>query len=429
MALSAATGTITLTTGAIGTTFLVSGLAFQPKAVILAWSGRATAGQAEADLIHGIGFFTSTSSRRAYTSVSDHGIGTAVVDHMWRNDACVATHTVGGTTVGGLADVDQVNSDGFRLVIDDVFPANLLVGWLALGGADITDTAIVDISTITSPGNQDINVGFALDTGLDDKLVVIIGSGDGAVNTANNPHAKLGVGFAAGNSINQSVCAFGSTDAAGTSQTFNYQKTGEVLAIVDAPDALSVRASVTAWLSTGFRLNYAETAGSALALSALILKGGRYEVGTLTTSTGTTNQTEATAYVPVALFLVSHNNTESTSDTVQAHNQGSIGAAVSSSSRWAAGWLDKDGANTMDIGTAFHTDEMYSNQSTANTIAVEGLMDLVSLDATPGFTWVMDDADPVGSLVSYIGFASIPIPVNPRPPLIVLDAMHRSFSW
>ena len=401
MSLQVADGTITLTTGAIGTTFTVSGLAFQPKAIFLFWSGSATTGQGVADHKFGAGFATGTAARRAYTTQSDHGNTTIAADNAWFNDCCVATLTIAGA-IDGKADLDAITTDGFRLIIDDVFSAGLQVGWIAYGGTDLTDAEIVDITSPAATGTQNITTSAALNTGIDDKAVIFLGWGTltaGLIDT----WSTFSFGVAAGNTPANYTLSGNSQDAQATSVTNSYCKSGECISGT-VNDAVNRRASVTAWLANGFTLTWAEVgpAGAAGYFSALVLKGGRWEVGDSLTSTGITNQTEATTYVPKALLIASHGKAASTTDVADVHDERIIGVATSPTSRRCAAMLDKDAAAAADIGIAYSETAMYINQSTDAAIVQEGAMDLVSFDSTPGFTFVMDDADPVAAFFWYL---------------------------
>ena len=403
--MAVAVGTVTISTGAIGTTFTISGLAFQPTWVALFSSGRATEGSGEADMRWHGGFATSTSSRRAYTSQSDHAVGAAAADHMWRDDCVVATLTTAGA-IGGLADLDAFTSDGFRLIVDDVFPAAQVCGWICGDG----DVGIVDFTDPAGTGDQDYNVGIDMTAGAaDDKFVLFLGAVDAAVNTAQ-VYSFWTVGFAAGNTPAEAVLAGNSQDAAGTSVTQAYCRSGRSVASV-WDDAVRSRASLTTWLSTGFRLNWAEVdAGTTSRFSALAVKNTdmRYAVGDALTSTGTSNQTENTAYEPTGLLIISAARAASSDDATTAHDTRIVGAADGPSNRWCVAAQDKDASGTTDVWIDTRTDAIYSNPSVVATQAVEGLMDIVSFDATPSFTYVMDDADPAQSFFAYLLFADAP---------------------
>jgi hypothetical protein len=402
MALQVASGTITLTTGAIGTTFAVSGLPWDlttiPTFIFLFWSGRATTGQGEANHKFGAGFAVSPTSERAYTSQSEHASGSADTDRAWHDDCCVSTLTVDGG-LDGKAALDALTTDGFRLIIADVFSADLQVGWIAIGGSAL-EFAIVDFISPAATGDQDYNAGLALNTGLDDKAVIFLG---GPVSDAGVPNtfSQWMLGAAAGDTPVNAVLAGTSDQSAGTSITGSYCLIGECIATLYT-DVIRQRASLTTWLSTGFRLNWAEIPPFLVRHSALVIKGERWQIGDSLTSTGTTNQTEATDYIPKALLIASHGKAQSTSDAVDAGDERIVGVAVSPTSRQCAAVLDKDAAPNMDIGIAFSETAMYVNQSIAAAIVQEGAMDLVSFDATPGFTYVMDDADPAAAFFWYL---------------------------
>ena len=145
----------------------------------------------------------------------------------------------------------------------------------------------------------------------------------------------------------------------------------------------------------------------------LCLKGGQFKVGDILSQTTTDNTAETgVGFQPKALIFASHNKTESTADTPQDHDERTVGFATSATSRNCVGIMDKDNEGTMDVAHAIHTDQCYSNQSTAATIAVEGLMDLVSMDSD-GFTFVMDDADPAQAFAWYLAVGNSAAANNP----------------
>lgn len=424
MALSVADGTINVTTGAIGTTFTVSGLSFQPKALIFFWSGRSSNGFGEEDSRFGMGYAVSTSSRRVYGGVSRHANASSSAFGMRRSDCCITTVST-GAVVNGRADLNAINSDGFELIIDQAFAAALQVGWLALGGDDLTDAEIVDIQMPGASGDQDVATSFALNTGEDDKALLFLGA---SANNANNPESscRLSVGAAAGDTIVNALTSGMSRSGRPTMMTISYARTGDCVAVANtgADDALAARAAVTSWLSTGFRLNWTITSAVTAHISALVLKGGRFEVGDALTSTGTSNQNEGTAYEPKALLVASHGKAASSAGTTQAGDERSVGAATGASSRRTASQHDRDGIADSDIAIGYHEDRIYNNIDTAATAAIEGAADLVSFNATPSFTYVMDDADPVAAFFWYLSFADVPDAGGGDIELVVQDALH-----
>jgi len=402
--MACAVGTITVTTGAVSTTFTVSGLAFQPQAIVFFWCGRATAGQAEGDVKWGMGMAVSTTSRRAYTTQSDHAAASAATDSMWRNDGCVVTLTTAGA-VDGRADLDAITSDGFRLIVDDQFAVAQQVGWIAYGGLD--NVSITDVTQAAATGNQDVNVGFALNTGEDDKALIVLGNPPVAVNTANTD-SVWSFGVAALDTPVGAILTGSSVDPNDPTVTCSYCRTGETFGGA-YNDLIFSRGTVTTWLSTGFRINWAEVSANQGRYSVLAMQGTgvRFFVGDATTATDTSNHQEATPYQPVGLLIGSSGKAQSTSDTASATDERIVGA-TDGTNQATAGMLDKDNAGTADCGVAYSTSAFYVNQSTAATIAQEGAMGIVNFDAAPGFTYVMSDADPSAAYFFYLGIANAP---------------------
>lgn len=400
--MAVACGTISITTGAVGTTFTVSGLSFQPTAIFLNWSGQVAAtGGSETDHKWGCGIATGTASRRAYASQSDHAVGNAAADCMWHNDSCVTTLTVAGA-VDGKADLDAILSDGFRLIVDDQFAVAVDVQWMAWNA---TNVQIVDHTTPAGTGNQDVATSFALNTGADDKAVIIIGGVFAAANTAAQ-YSTHSMGVVAGNSPVNAILCGASSDGAANMVTCCYCRTGDCLAEA-SDDAIVFRASVTAWdaSGTGFRLNYT-TAAANRRFSALVMQGGnRWEVGDAATATNTTNFTDSTTYTPTGIIVGSACKTAaSTAGATNAEQEFSLGLATSSTNRSCAAVLDDDAPTTSDLGVGFYTDRVYVNYDEANAskVTISGIMDLVAFNAAPNVELVMDDADPTARFFWYL---------------------------
>lgn len=406
--LAIACGTVILTTGAVNTTFSVETPGFQPSAVVLCWNGRATLGTAEADANFGIGLFTGTAARRAYNAQLDHAVtANNNRDTVWRNDACVVTLDT-AAALGGLADVDAIFANGFRLIIDDQFPAALVVGWLAVGGTDIANVAVVDWTERATNGDTDVATGFALNTGIDDKAVIAVGIRSTAASGTAASDSAISLGIAAGNSIAQATAGMSGDDATDPSLTCGYGISGQLVSLL-GNDVVVTRNRVSSWLADGFRVTTDETDGSAYRYSALVIKGGRWEVGNFLTRTDTTKTDEATTYVPKGLLALSAVRAESTSDTTTAGAELSVGAAAGANARWASLIRDADASAAADVGHSLVDTAFYTNIA-ATAATVDGLCDLV--DFVPasgnGFTFVMDDADPAQSFVAYLVGAEAP---------------------
>lgn len=398
MPLQAKVGSFSSGTGALSSTVAVTGVGFQPKAILFWWSGRSESTDAigRATLYRGFGAVAGTTDRQAAGTTSADAAASIDAARLSRNDAVVAVMTAAGV-VDGLLDLQSFDSDGFTLVVDDVMPRDQRISYLALGGTSLTNAATGFFSMPVTTGNFDYtSLAWQPD------CVIFFSSNltsDPPNDSASRGHLMIG---AATGSANQGVWSAGvGPESNATSQSKSYATDAECIAFLGStPTTVSARAAFVSFLSNGFRLN-ALVSSSARRVQFIALKGGNYLVESLLTQTDTvTAITESGfGFAPSGVLFVSHGQTKSTTDTVQTHDRLSIGAASSTSSRTAQGTLDEDGLADTQVSTAIEHDEVYVNISTSSTI--DGLMDLQSLDSG-GFTAIMDDADPAQAFVWYL---------------------------
>jgi len=333
MALEVATGSFQITTGTVGATVSVTTLSFQPKVVLFSWSGRTAVGQAEGTHRLGVGYMVSATDRGGSTSKSVHSSANSN-SHSRLFDNAAITVLANNGTLDGAADFDAFLSNGFRVIIDDQFAADYTINYLAIGGGDLTNVASVTATTPAATGDQDITtVGFQPDAAF------IFMAGATAINTSDT-WSVWNLGVAAGATITNALLFGGAEDGIATMNTKSYCRAGECVANVDFLFTTTLRAAVTAWLSNGFRLNYTETING-LSIRALCLKGGKYFVGDILTQTNTTNFSETgVGFQPKALVFGSHNKVASTADTLQDHDERTVGFAVSATQRNSIGFID-----------------------------------------------------------------------------------------
>jgi hypothetical protein len=415
MALSAYAGHLTTTTAAAGNTVVVSGLGFQPKVVIFYYVGRSGAVDAVGRASHfsGFGFCAGTADRRAccFNSIDAAAAGDASHYHT---DAAAIVSCDNAGAIDGALDLQSFDTDGFTLVIDDAFPRDQRVGFLALGGDDITNAATGLINVGTPTGNLDITVGFQPD------VVFFFGIGLNTDPPAGGVDASGCFGLAVSAS-QQFVWEGLSDDGSATMDTESYCNDLECLAMAAlAGGGLSHRSSFVGMISTGFTINRLEQTAVGRRFHYLAIKGGRYAAGSVLTQMDTVTDivVSGLAFQPRGGLLVSHCKAESTQDTVQDHNELSVGAFSSASQRNAQALLDEHSVADAEVSTALEFDAVYANISTAS--AIEGLMDVKSVDAG-GVTFIMDDADPAQSFVGYLLVGDAPVgggPVASRMPVL-----------
>lgn len=396
MALSAFAGSFNIGLGAATTTVAVTGVGFQPKVVIFWWNGRTESTDAVGRATHHRGFGWATSATNRYaTSSRSVDAGASATAHNGITDQSCILEVAAGSTIVGEADLQSMDSDGFTLVIDDQFVTDLRVRYLALAGDSLTNVVAGAFTpTGTAPVTQAITgVGFQ------PSLVLFMTTVTGTINTAD-PDSSLCLGVANG-TAGEAVWAGGSNTGAATMVANAYAKRGECIATWNTGvSSFPTRAEFTSFDTDGFTINWLER-GTAPIVSYLALAGLSSVVGDLLTQTDTVTAITETGFgfQPSAALFVSACRAESTADTPTAHDQLSIGAAVSATSRLAAAVLDEDAVADSEVTTASEFDAVYANIATDSTI--QGLMDLTSFDSD-GLSAIMDDADPSQAFVWYL---------------------------
>lgn len=393
-------GSFNVGTGAVDTTVSVSGVGFQPEVVVFWWSGRTESTDTvnRADHKRGFGVAVSPTDRRAVFSQSDDAALVAAADAGHRDDAAIGALTTAGA-IDGLADLQSMDADGFTLVIDDQFATNLRVHYLALGGVDLTNAVTGMLTEPASAGTQDVtSVGFQPDA------VILFSAMIGADPPGVAVDSTMMIGVASGSSPANAVWAGASIDGSDPMQTRSYSRAGESIALFNSGiNATDGRASVSAWLSNGLRLNWSEVAGSRR-IHYLALKGGNFLVGDLLTRTDTTTPIVETGFgfTPRAVLLGGSTQAENAPDTPSIWDEWSLGAFTSATERGAQGTVDEDNLATAEVGTMIEFDAVHVDQA-ATPGTVEALMDVQSVDAD-GFTLIMDDADDAQGFVWYLAF-------------------------
>jgi hypothetical protein len=403
-------GSFNITTQVATSTVEVTGVGFQPKAIILWWSGRTesvnTIGRADAN--RGVGIATSTTERGVTCAETEDAQGTSNAHQGFRLDACVAIVDATANDFDGRADLQSLDSDGFTLVIDQQFSTDVRVNYLALAGDSITDATVGSITAPITGGTQAYTgVGFQPDFLLSLRTQ---GEPDSPGTTASSGGVTVGAtsGTAAANNANLSA---GADTGEATSDTWAYCLTAESFVdIFRTSGTPNVRGILDSFDSDGFTVNWLEVTAATKDFIYLALKGGNYLVGELTTRTDTTQFSQSGfGFEPAAVLFCSHCKVESPSNASDAEDAWSVGAATSASERACMGAKDENGLDTTEVTTALRTDAAYVNIASDST--VDGLMDLVSMDSG-GFTTVMDDADPSARFVWYVAFG----PAAPAPP-------------
>lgn len=393
MAISAKVGSFNIDTGVtVGNPQSVTGLGFQPKAIIFWWNGSTATGDSVSggNAHSSWGIATSSSARYCAENIMlDAQTTPFSVHRITRNDCCIFLES-GKDTVDGYADFTSFDAGGFTLTIWNQFSIAIRVSYLALGGDDLTNVKAGDFQLSGSTGEFSIGtVGFQPDA------ILLGGNGASAFNEGGT-WARNYIGMAT-DSSEQGVVTGGTQDGEATVYAYAYGYNGEVNAIESYATAIAGRCSFVSFDADGFNLNHLTDTAQDYVFY-LALKGGQFKVGELTTRTDGNDIVETVGFQPKAILFASANRAHSTLDTSSAHNRMTIGAATSTSNRATQAMSDENGLSTSETAYANYDSAVYAQVVDDATV---GLMDLKSVESD-GFTCVMDDTDPSGCWVTYL---------------------------
>lgn len=396
MALNAKVGSFTKSTGGAPASQAITGLGFQPEALILWTVGGLTSGTFETRYLQSFGLVASTTSRGTMASQSQGGLGTTDTSRRIANLALAIV----GSAEATLAECDltSFDSDGFTLNWTTNDANAYIIHYLALGGADLTNAAVVRWQTPSGTGNQSITgVGFQPDC-----LIHInnIGSTDPPASFAIAA-SMLGV---MDKDSNEWSINWRGVDGVTTSDTARSWDATRGMATSNAAGSGSAfAAQFVSMDSDGFTVNWT-TASGGLETYTLCLKGGQYRAGNLTKPTSgapVSQSVTGAGFAPLALLF---GGSGGTVDFRAAHAVGHIGA-TDGTTEGASTLSDQDAITiAMNVDAMSKTDKVITTETNFDA-AIDAEADLTSLDAD-GFTlnWTTNDA--IARKFGYLAFGS-----------------------
>jgi hypothetical protein len=389
-------------TGVIGTDVVVSGVGFQPKAILFFAMGRTEGTDAGAGGTTNrmVGWAAATTEgggtkQHVVCTRADDGVAADTSDarHFIANNACVLAMASGGT-LDGNASLQSFNADGFTLNIDNQFSIDQRVLALCLGGSDITDIEAGAFSTPTSgttPFTQDVTTGFTCVN--NEAVVFFLGGQNNVENDASNDST---LSFGAATAPTSRFAFTGSRDDAHAGTTLAISSLSNQLchAIINGGhSSISRRLDFDSWITNGFRITVEQLMGSAARVFWLAIKGGKWKVIEGLTQTGlTTTVLTGAGFAPLGGLVVGDPAAEhdGSSGSMANLDRVSLGVFTSASSRRCVAHYDDHGVATSQAATRIEHDEVLAH--IANEGGAVALMDVQSLDSD-GVTLVMDDAD------------------------------------
>jgi hypothetical protein len=430
MALSFAHGVLTWATAdTVGTVKTVSGLAFQPKALMVMTMGLSSGVDATSEATHAcisLGFGASTTDRRCVSVQDTDAAGAADTSSNHRNDAIAAI--LSATALDGRLDLNSITSDGFTLIVDDQSTRqNLSVFWFAWGGSDITAVETLDIAEPAATGL--VNYGtFAPD------VVFFAGCAANVVNGYRDESPSICFGAATGlegGSITQWVFSANSDFGSTTMDTDRYGYTGDCAALIALAGAanLDCRAQFFGrnMAFNWFSLNWAKVnATAARRFIALSMQGGQWAVDSILSDSATVT-VSGLAFQPQGAIWSTHGTIAQAADTTTTQGALCIGGFSSTTDRRGMGYLTEDATANAEVDLAIDYDQVLVYPSNAG--GVDTALDVGAINSD-GFT-VVRDAGTTNMLVGFVTWADAAAApaFMPRPPYQVNQSVNRASTF
>ena len=370
----------------------VTGVGFQPKAIILYCTGQTSfGGSSDCRLV--MGMATSAANEAVITWESDSGVSTSDVTHDSRNDRILLFRGFAGGGIIGEAEFVSFDSDGFTINWIDKQDGTE-IHYLAFGGDAVQNASVVQFSKATSTGNDPITgVGFQ------GNLAFIMGN---LATSVGGPNDHSSFMFGCVKSASERWCTNGfSKDNVSTGNTGRSQRNNRAIVQTDEDGTLVAEADFIGFTSDGFTLNYSTADGNASVYYALVLElSAKTKLGTFTQPTVTGNQSvTGVGFTPIVDLLVSHCGP--TGVSVLDDNFFHFGASLSSTDRRLMWQSDEDGQSTQDSSRQMVIDAAFKTLQEGTTSNIDGEADFVSQDSD-GFTVVWDTEDGVLREILYL---------------------------
>lgn len=377
MALSAFCGTFTQPNATTGNQ-AVTGVGFQPKVVIFLYTPLTAAGTAAIGS-QCVGWAVDSTHRASlWGGLNDNVAGGTNASRAYFTSRCLRIYTPAGAspTLLATADFVSMDADGFTVNWTTCDATQRLIGFLALGGTDLTNATTGTTTAPTTATTKAITgVGFRPD------CILLFGHGSTGAPDDARQHDYSWIGFATAASVGYSAGSAISNSSGSTAD--RVLKSGSVVANPGAAPSILHDAALQSFDSDGFTLNFTTVDGFATQINYLAIKGARFATASIDQATSAGNQAiTGVGYQPSAAVLLSVGAAVNAASEA-GHNR-TIGFAVSPSQRVSCWKGATSGANPSVADTALSVSKCFITYTQGTPTLVTDA-DLVSFNAD-GFT-------------------------------------------
>src|SRR3954447_14757560 len=302
MALEVRKGTITApNTGTTPVRQNVTGLPFQPKAVVFFSAGISTNNTSTQAILEMFGAMTSATAQFVVANADDGNVSTTNAGRVARfGTECICLLSNGTPTIDALAKFVSFNADGFSLDWTDLpNSTGLVVHYLAIGGTDVTNATIVQVtpSTTTNGVTQAISMGFQPDC--------VLTCSPAVPSTTAVVDSTISIGAATRlPSTKQYATFWFDNDGVTTGDAAVYSTTARMGATPSSTAVKDADFSLSSWDAAGITVNWNDAvAATTQRFYMLALQGGQYDIVNVTAASATGTQNVPVSFQPTGGLL------------------------------------------------------------------------------------------------------------------------------
>jgi hypothetical protein len=324
-------------------------LNFTPKAIIVYSDCNSADNTASAHYQVSIGFSDGTNSAVMVATSDDADAAADVQRYYNTNGVYLRMLETTNSTIEERATVAfGTNKVTFTWAVNSAQAS--YINLIAFGGNDITNAKVntVDVGRATA-GTQDYT-GLGFNPTDNNSILFTLGGFDTTLSTSSQGSGWVSFGCAT-SATKEWAVNNNMEDTADPSDTWRVTSSDRCIKILTPADGtLFADAEFSAWITDGFRLNWVDPADlTTRKFSYLVIKGGTWDVGTLTSPTSATNNVDTA--VSVSSFtirgLLMAGCGDTTSNTIDTVSSISIGATDGTTQALVSN-IDEDAQATTD---------------------------------------------------------------------------------
>jgi hypothetical protein len=389
-----------------------TGLPFAPRAVLFFSACAGTLNATQTGLMECFGAAVSAAQQFVVANASDGSGIASNAARVSRTTECVCLPLNGTPTIDALASFVALDGDGFTLDWADLAATSgQVVHYLAIGGEDILDAAIVVVtpSTTTNGVTQAITFGFRPDFVL--TVSPAVPSVSGIVD------ANMCIGAAARLPSTQQYAAYWfENDGAANMDLSVYSAQNRMGAMPSSTAVKDADYSLASWDAAGITITW-DDAPAALTgrVYMLGLRGGQYEFDYVSSPTSPGTQSISTAFAPKGVLLFGSSDptdTDNTASASTADSQFTVGACDSGLRQGTNVFIQQD-ANATSVAKRRTSSSKATTwlTGTAGTLQAEAAISAIS-----GSGYTLDWTSASATVRKLCGIAIGDS--NPAPPFV-----------